>query len=260
MIDLSQIVLSFLTSLIFLISLVFLFRKQIADYIASEFLLILHEHQKKRRPKRIILVRHGNSMANDNYEILGCTPDNKVNLTEKGVAQAREAGKKLKEIIGNESIQFYVSPYQRTRDTYQYILESFKDNHTNCIISSALREQEYGNLQREMTQQFKEQKIVGDYYFRFKNGESGSDVHARMSIFLQYLFRRILSVDYHTWDNIIIVSHQLTIKYFMMNFLELPVKEYDNMKELDNCEFWIIEKNEFGKYKVKSDIFIKKDE
>ena len=111
-----------------------------------------------------------------------------------------------------------------------------------------------------MTQQFKEQKIVGDYYFRFKNGESGSDVHARMSIFLQYLFRRILSVDYHTWDNIIIVSHQLTIKYFMMNFLELPVKEYDNMKELDNCEFWIIEKNEFGKYKVKSDIFIKKDE
>ena len=28
---------------------------------------------------------------------------------------------------------------------------------------------------------------------RFKNGESGADVHARMSIFLQYLFRRILS-------------------------------------------------------------------
>ena len=47
MIDLSQIILSFLTSLIFLISLIFLFRKQIADYIASEFLLILHEHQKK---------------------------------------------------------------------------------------------------------------------------------------------------------------------------------------------------------------------
>ena len=42
---------------------------------------------------------------------------------------------------------------------------------------------------------FKEQKHVGAFYYRFKDGESGSDVHARMSIFLQYLFRRILSID-----------------------------------------------------------------
>ena len=139
-----------------------------------------------------------------------------------------------------------------------FILESLKDNHSNCIISSALREQEYGNLQSEMDKQFEEQKKVGEYYYRFKNGESGSDVHSRMSIFLQYLFRRILSIDYNKWDNIIIVSHALTIKYFMMNFLNLPVKEFENMKQLGNAEFWVIEKNEKGKYKVKDDIFLEK--
>ena len=45
-----------------------------------------------------------------------------------------------------------------------------------------------------------------------------------------------------------------------MNFLNLPVKEYENIKGLKNAEFWVIEKNEFGKYKVKDDIFIKKEE
>lgn len=258
--DLYSIIGSPYTFFLGIISLLYIFRNKIMDYIAEKLVVILHEQQKKRRPKRIILVRHGNSIANNNYDILKNTPDNKIHLSEKGVEQAKLAGKRLKELIGNESIQFYVSPYQRTKDTYKYILESLKDNHSDCIVTSILREQEYGNLQSEMDKQFEEQKIVGEFYFRFKNGESGSDVSARMSIFLQYLFRRILSIDYHTWDNIVIVSHALTIKYFMMVFLNKPVKEYYNMKQLGNAEFWVIEKNEKGKYKLKDEIFVEKEE
>ena len=116
------------------------------------------------------------------------------------------------------------------------------------------------NLQREMDKQFEEQKKVGVFFYRFINGESGADVHARMSIFLQYLFRRILSIDYHSFDNIVIVSHELTIKFFMMNFMNLPVTELDNIKRIDNAQFWTLEKNEYGKYILKDDIFINKKE
>ena len=260
MVEISSIIASPYTFILCIISLIYLFRKQLMGYFVRYFIILLHEEQKKRRPKRIILIRHGNSIANNNYDILQHTPDNKIVLSEKGVQQALEAGKKLKQLVGDESVQFYVSPYKRTRQTYEYILQSFKNNHSDCIISSSLREQEYGNLQSEMDKQFEEQKHVGAFYYRFKDGESGSDVHARMSIFLQYLFRRILSIDYHAWDNIIIVSHALTIKNFMMNFLNLPVKEYDNIKEPNNCQFWVIEKNKFGKYKVKDDIFFEKKE
>ena len=248
------------TLIIGIISLIFIFRKKLMEMFVQSFIKTLHMEQKKRRPKRIILVRHGNSMANNNYDILQNVPDNMVTLSEKGVEQAKEAGRKLKKLIGNECIQFFVSPYMRTRQTYEYILESFKDNQTECIISSNIREQEYGNLQKDMDAQFQEQKKVGEYFYRFKNGESGADVYGRISIFLTDLFRRILSIDYRAWDNVIIVSHALTIKIFMMNFLNLSVKEFDNLKEPNNCEYWVIEKNEFGKYKVKSDIFIKKDE
>ena len=230
------------------------------DFLLHNFLKLIHKYQKKMRPKRIILVRHGNSVANNNYDILQRVPDNKVHLSEKGIKQAKEAGKRLKQIIGNESIQFYVSPYTRTKETYENIMESFKDNYTECIYVTSLREQEYGNLQREMDKQFEEQKKVGVFFYRFVNGESGADVHARMSIFLQYLFRRILSIDYHSFDNIVIVSHELTIKFFMMNFMNLPVTELDNIKKIDNAQFWTLEKNEYGKYILKDDIFINKKE
>ena len=230
------------------------------DFLLQNFLKLIHKYQKKMRPKRIILVRHGNSVANNNYDILQRVPDNKVHLSEKGIKQAKEAGQRLKQIIGNESIQFYVSPYTRTKETYENIMESFHDNYTDCLYVTSLREQEYGNLQREMDKQFEEQKKVGVFFYRFINGESGADVHARMSIFLQYLFRRILSIDYHSFDNIVIVSHELTIKFFMMNFMNLPVTELDNIKKIDNAQFWTLEKNEYGKYILKDDIFINKKE
>ena len=230
------------------------------DFLLHNFLKLIHKYQKKMRPKRIILVRHGNSVANNNYDILQRVPDNKVHLSEKGIKQAKEAGQRLKQIIGNESIQFYVSPYTRTKETYENIMESFHDNYTDCLYVTSLREQEYGNLQREMDKQFEEQKKVGVFFYRFINGESGADVHARMSIFLQYLFRRILSIDYHSFDNIVIVSHELTIKFFMMNFMNWPVTELDNIKKIDNAQFWTLEKNEYGKYILKDDIFINKKE
>jgi len=256
MTDLYNILLSpIVIILVLIISLFIIFKSKIEYMLIGRLLFMVHKYQKQRRPKRIILVRHGKSIANNNYDILQKVPDNKIKLSELGVEQAKEAGKKLKEIIGNESIQFYVSPYKRTKQTYEYILESLKDNHSNVIIKSDLREQEYGNLQSEMDRQFKEQEEVGVYYYRFKNGESGADVSCRMSIFLQYLFRRILSIDYYSWDNIIVISHALTLKFFMMNFLNLPVSKFEQMKQLDNCKFWILEKNSNGKYHVKDDIF-----
>ena len=82
------------TIIISIITLLFIFRERISDYLLHQLIVLLHQYQKKRRPKRIILVRHGNSEANNNYEILKNIPDNKVHLTEKGKNQAKEAGKK----------------------------------------------------------------------------------------------------------------------------------------------------------------------
>jgi broad specificity phosphatase PhoE len=48
----------------------------------------------------------------------------RIPLTSTGRSQAREAGKRIREIIGNESLYVYVSPYVRTRQTMDHVLEA----------------------------------------------------------------------------------------------------------------------------------------
>ena len=69
------------------------------------------------KPKRIILIRHGESEGNINEGIYAIKPDYQLRLTEKGFEQAENCGKQLKEITKDENCFFYVSPLWRTRDT-----------------------------------------------------------------------------------------------------------------------------------------------
>jgi broad specificity phosphatase PhoE len=46
-------------------------------------------------PERIILIKHGKSKANVNHDIISYKPDYAPELTEEGLIQAREEGKKL---------------------------------------------------------------------------------------------------------------------------------------------------------------------
>jgi len=55
--------------------------------------------------------------------MLSIKPDHKLELTELGHQQAKEAGYQLKDLLNEgESLRFYVSPYTRTRQTLQGIL------------------------------------------------------------------------------------------------------------------------------------------
>ena len=71
------------------------------------------------RPIRIILIRHGESEGNTDKGKYENVPDFALNLTPEGIEQAREAGGKIKDIIGRETVYVYLSPYYRTRQTYQ---------------------------------------------------------------------------------------------------------------------------------------------
>src|SRR3954464_99313 len=82
------------------------------------------------RPRRIYLVRHGESEGNVNKEIYKTKPDYALELTFDGIMQARRAGEAInKEILPHETIAFYSSPFYRTRQTkteMQRYLKCFK--------------------------------------------------------------------------------------------------------------------------------------
>lgn len=93
--------------------------------------------------KRIILIRHGESLGNIDERAYATTADWRIPLTNLGREQARLAGKKVssylnQELNGKEESQatkgkvyFYVSPYLRTRQTLREIL---REVDVDCII------------------------------------------------------------------------------------------------------------------------------
>lgn len=98
------------------------------------------------KPHRIILVRHGECHANTDESKFATEPDYTIELTENGIRQAYEAGLKLKELVGNETMYFYVSPFWRTRSTFENIVRSFPHSQFEYSEEPRLREQEWGYL------------------------------------------------------------------------------------------------------------------
>eukprot|EP00232_Nephroselmis_pyriformis_P022098 CAMPEP_0182862034 /NCGR_PEP_ID=MMETSP0034_2-20130328/5831_1 /TAXON_ID=156128 /ORGANISM="Nephroselmis pyriformis, Strain CCMP717" /LENGTH=370 /DNA_ID=CAMNT_0024994037 /DNA_START=113 /DNA_END=1226 /DNA_ORIENTATION=+ len=149
---------------------------QASDVAATSFL-----------PTRIILVRHGESEGNVDESAYQRKPDHAIHLTLKGRQQAREAGKAIHKLINdpNESVYFYVSPYQRAMETCWEIGQAFDEDRILGVREEPrMREQDFGNFQdASMEDMKKHRQRFGRFFFRFRDGESAADVYDRVTTF-----------------------------------------------------------------------------
>lgn len=197
------------------------------------------------KPKRIILIRHGESESNADKTVRARIPDHRISLTDAGKVQASDAGSKLKSIVGNESIRAYVSPYLRARQTLQEIHFASGDVPELNIVKSSedprIREQDFGHLRSEEAFRLMdaERSRYGTFFYRIEDGESGADVFDRISSFLDTLWRDFDKPDYP--ENALIVSHGLTIRLFCMRWFHWSVEKYERLRNPFNCEMFILE-------------------
>ena len=204
--------------------------------------------QSRVRPKRLILVRHGESQGNVNHTIYATVPDHALHLTDRGWEQAQSAGRELRRIVGEEPTVFYVSPYVRTRETMHAIVQAFGGlDRVVYREDPRIREQDFGNFQdpARMAELKDERWKFGQFYYRFPDGgESAADVYDRVSSFMESLYRY--------WDNhpevenYIMVMHGISIAVFLMRFLKYDVDEFCTYKNFTNCEFAVLERNADG--------------
>ena len=206
------------------------------------------------KPKRIILIRHGESEANVDRYLFGQVPDYTIELTQKGREQAMEAGRRLKEMVGDERIYFYVSPFWRARSTFEGVANAFPRNQFHYNEEPRLREQEWGYLRcnEEFDKICGERKDYGTFYYRIPGGEAGSDVYDRVNDFLGSMFRDFKHPKFP--PNCVMVTHGLTIRLFLMRFFHLTVEEFEQMLSPANCDLVVLSLQENGKYMLEYDI------
>lgn len=206
------------------------------------------------KPKKIILVRHGHSEGNADKNQYKTVPDYALNLTPAGVQEARRAGKEIKEIIGAGTLYAYVSPYYRTRQTFDHIKESVADNLVKAIEDPRIREQDWGHLRSpEVNEEIiKERDLFSTFYYRIPDGESGADVFDRVSTFLETLYRDFDKPDYP--ENVLIVTHGMTLRLFLMRWFHWSVEEFENLRNPKNAQVVWMHQESNGRYVLDSQL------
>src|SRR4029453_9898949 len=136
------------------------------------------------RPRRIILVRHGESEGNIDDTIYETVPDHALSLTPKGLEQVTATGRRLHAYLKDEPVTVYASPYIRTRQTVEALGLGVRSEDVR--VEPRLREQDWANFQdpADIAEQKRLRNEYGHFYYRFTHGESGADASDRARTFL----------------------------------------------------------------------------
>jgi len=206
------------------------------------------------KPKRIILIRHGESEANVDRAFYGQRPDYTSELTSNGLVQADEAGKQLRTILGQETAFFYISPYWRTRTTFEQISKHFDRDKIKWREEPRLREQEWGHIRNvdESIKSDRERDSFGTFYFRLPDGESAADVYDRVSDFFGTLHRDFEKDNFP--ENAVVITHGMTIRLFLMRWFHLTVEQFEEHANPVNCQIIILEQSPEKKYHLTTEM------
>ncbi|MBI2121587.1 MAG: histidine phosphatase family protein [Candidatus Sungbacteria bacterium] len=207
------------------------------------------EQQTQKWPNVLVLLRHGQSLYNEERElvnrgILNIYSDALKNLRDadyplsaKGLTQAKKAADFLKKQYGSFDVIFS-SPFVRAEKTARIVAEKFID--ANFVIEERIREKEFGiadgltaeELNKFYPREYERKQKEKKYYYRPPGGESYPDVNLRLWSFLNTLVRE------HARSKVLIVSHSavmLCFRKLLEKLNEADLLRIDKEDELKNC-------------------------
>lgn len=195
-------------------------------------------------PKKIFLIRHGESQGNEDKKIYKTVPDYAVRLTDTGIHQAQFVGRKFVQTL-SEPCGVYYSPFLRTIETTNHVLGELKKfdlvDKEFVREDARLREQEWHSvlpLSAYNYQYEKDRISFGVFHYRFPNGESPADVYDRVGSFVENMYRDFQDPRFPT--NLLIVTHGMTMRILLMKLFNKTVDEVDSWVNPPNCTVWEI--------------------
>ncbi|MCA9717322.1 MAG: histidine phosphatase family protein, partial [Myxococcales bacterium] len=203
--------------------------------------------QRGSLPALIILVRHGESEGNADHTLYRSKPDNLIELTDEGSAQARVAGRRVRAIVGPRRCAFVVSPFERTLQTARNLRLAFDAGQiTRASIEPLIREQEFGNLQGDDFARFRrEQQRVGRFWYRFPTGESGADVYSRTRAWWDGdVLRLNTRPGVPPVDALIVVTHGLTMRLILMQLFGWSPNTFGTVWNADHCDCYVLRRDD----------------
>jgi broad specificity phosphatase PhoE len=206
------------------------------------------------KPKRIILLRHGESEGNTDRTIYASKPDHAIALTPCGCTQAARIGESLGDLLQSETLRVYLSPYTRVKQTYAEVDRHLKCSSIEIIEDPRIRDLDWGCFNDEATRLRveTEKEEYGKFYFRVPNGESAADAFNRVSDFMGTLHRGFSKEIYP--ENCLVVTHSIIMRLFAMRWFHASVETYDKMNRPGYCAVALLQKQNDQTYRWSADV------
>lgn len=219
-----------------------------ASYKVSPEPKVVDERHGLKRPRRIVLIRHGQSTGNVDESVYEATPDWRVPLTTLGWDQAVEAGRSLRTLVETGPVFVYTSPYRRCTETLDGVLKGgkFGSEEVACVrVEPRLREQDFGNFQdAESMRACKADRLkYGRFFYRFPCGESGADVYDRVSNWFDSLYRDMDFGGVTPETTVVVVTHGLTSRLFLMRWYHWSVECFEGLGNPPNAQLLVLDRD-----------------
>ncbi len=186
---------------------------------------------------RLYIVRHGETQWNAESRAQGSM---NVQLTENGINQARSLANRIQHYPIDV---IYSSDLDRAYETAKII---GKKINLEVNILNELREMSFGKWEgltmAEIQQKYRDHYIVWrstPHQAKIPDGEKLLDVQTRSLKAVHQLLKR------HKDQNILIVSHGVTIKSMILGLMDIELSNFYKIKQ-DNACLNIIEFREYG--------------
>ena len=205
---------------------------------------------------RILLVRHGESLGNVDASVHATTADHAVPLSASGVEQAREAGRALAAYYANAlvderpQIRLWVSPYKRTRQTADALMETAGPWISDRVEHILLCEQQFGlfdgvpeaDLPKRFPAEFgyydMQCRFGGKFWARMPQGESRFDVAKRIHQAFGTFHRDAIE---HGIQELVVICHGVTLRAFVMMWCHLSPEWFAQEPNPGNCAIRLID-------------------
>ncbi len=205
-------------------------------------------------PKRIIVMRHGESQEDVDKSVYAHTADLDIGLSPRGQEQSIEIGNKLAEILRSGRVHFYLSPGLRLKQTYDIISAGFSPNiNSTHTVEDLILKQNWGDVtvdnRREIEiARYKEGVLV----YKFPNGESGAELLERFRTFIYNLRKEFERDDFP--DNVVILTHGFEMRIFLITWFDWSHAFFETLANPRNCELKTIVLQEDGSYQLQEEM------
>ena len=185
--------------------------------------------------KRIIVMRHGQSLEDIDPTMHNINNGKVAELTETGREQTNQLGLNLKDMIPKtEKFSVYVSPALRAQETWA-ILSTYIEPSHEVVTDSRIRNLNWGNITLENRAIVEAQRYkAGVLNFTFPEGDHTPDYVSSLNDFVESIVTpsKVHSSDVST---LLFITHGFALRVILKYLLALNEKDFQWLRNPPNC-------------------------